>query len=682
MAGESRSRLKHRKRLLFLLGLGFLTSVLIIFRSAQFQIFKDPRLASLSKRQFHSRVLIRPRRGMIVDRNNEPLAVSLEVQSLAANPTKIKLKEIQIEKLARFLEISKKRLRNRLKSGKTFVWMKRHLSEIKVKNLARSGITDSQGQLKDGFWLVRESKRVYPNGRVAGQVLGQANIDLMGIDGLEYYFNDLLKGRITSIEATRDGLRRPTFIDAGKAKHVEDGKSLKLTLDSTLQFEVERILNEHRKRTQSKSGTVLIMDAESGEILVMANAPFFDPNTSKVNARLRRNRLVTDGYEPGSTMKPVLVAIALENGKKIDDVIWAGMGKTKIQGRWISEAEAKEQFGWINLERLIQVSSNVASAHLALELGQEKFLRHLKKLGLGNQTHVEFPGEISGWLPRKSKIPNITLANLGFGQGIMATRIQMARIYASFLNGGFLIRPKLVIDSKPQFNDSLTRVWSSTTSHSITQALTKVTQEGGTGTEAAVPGFTVAGKTGTAQTVDSETKRYSRERYITSFIGYPVNTEKKLVILTSLDHPKGNYYASATSAPLFRDVLVAVINRYGLKAKPELVQIQKDHILTSSAMRSLKDFLKKDQKNGIETGRKFQVEKLNDDERKINQSWIMPSLKGLSPREVTRVLRGHNFDLKLEGFGTVVSQAPEKGQLVNDGTEIYVELDATPLEGE
>ncbi len=666
----SREFRKKRSRMIAILSVCLIAVVFIFMRALHFQVFQDDRLLTLAKKQFQGRVLIRPRRGMIVDRNLEPLAISVEVQSLAANPKKIELSKISIKKLSKYLGVRQKKIKKLLKKNRSFVWIQRQISGKKIQLISNSGIVQPNGQLRKGFWLVKESKRIYPNGYVAGQILGQTNIDLVGVDGLEYQYNEYLKGKITSMKAIRDGLRRPTFIDAGEVKHIEDGKVLRLTLDAALQFEVERILSEYVKKTRSKSGSVLIMDSLSGEIFVMANVPFFDPNKKSGNINFRRNRLLTDGYEPGSTLKPILVASVLESGKKINDIIWGGMGRTKIQGHWISEAETKEKFGWMSYEKLIQVSSNVGAAHLALNHGQKKYLKTLRRLGFGKKTNIEFPGEISGWLPRKKILSQITLANIGFGQGIMATRIQMARVYASFLNGGWLVEPTLIVGEKIQQKNP-TRIWSTHTAQSIVQALRKVTQKGGTGTAAVLSGFEVAGKTGTAQTVDPKTKTYSRSRYISSFIGFPLNVDPKIVILATLDYPKGNYYASKTTAPLFKAVLEAAVNRFGMQAKPALVQIEKDHIRGTSAMRNLKAFLKASSSDVSLAKRQFEIYQSGNSS---SRTWKMPSLIGLTPREVARALKGFNFDLKIKGFGMVKKQTPKSGKKVSEGTSIMVEL--------
>ncbi len=671
-----------RNRLTTLLAVCLVIALAVVSRAVYIQVIRDARIEKLAKHQFKSKFLVRPRRGAILDRNGEALAINAEIQSLAANPSKIKNAKTLARLLSKATGIPYSRLSSRLQGKREFVWIKRHLSEDELNRLKKLGVIDPDGDLPQGLWIVKESKRVYPHGELAAHVLGDVNLDSEGLEGVELWANRDLQGKVVSVSAIKDALGRPTFIDAVAAQHIKDGEPVSLTLDAALQFSVEQELRNAVQKTGARSGTVIVMNASNGEILAMANEPTFNPNKKGNPASVRRNRALTDGYEPGSTMKAVLLAAALQKGMKLSDQLWGERGSMVLQGRRISEAEAHEKFEWISLKKMIQVSSNIGAAKLALKLGPDYYHDKLRTYGFGNRTGTGFPGEISGrLLPRKAWKP-LTLANIGFGQGLLVTPMQMTRIYASFLNGGWLVQPKLVRSQIKGFApEPPKRIFNGKVAEQVVEALKTVTQQEGTGIKAALEGYVVAGKTGTAQVVDPSTGRYSRSRYIPSFIGFAVGVEPKLVIFTALDEPKGVYYASETSAPLFRAVLNAAATRFSLPAasdprrtlaksqptpKPDRGKvILSDRITTSLAK--------------VLPAQGPQVEELprlewHRADPEGGLTWTMPSLKGLTAREVVRVLKGRDFKLQVLGEGVVKTQVPEEGKKLAEGGLIRIQL--------
>lgn len=638
---------------------------LIVVRAAYIQILSNPRLESMARRQYQTRSLIRPRRGMIQDRNGEPLAVNVETDSLAANPSKIKNKRMVARLLARSTDLPYSKLLQKLNEKREFIWIKRHLSDLQLRRFRKWRVMDSDGDMIDGLWLVKESERVYPHGQLASHVLGDVNVDSEGLEGVELWKNEALRGKVVSVSAIKDALGRPTFIDAVAAKNVQDGEPITLSIDASLQFEVEQELQAAIQRTGSRSGTVMVMNASTGEILAVANQPTFNPNEKGAPADRRRNRALTDGYEPGSTFKALLAAGVLSQGMKLSDQVWGEKGSFTIQGHKISEAEAKEKFEWVSLKKMIQVSSNVAAAKFAIKLGPDRFLKTIKSFGIGNRSGVGFPGEISGRIPAKKEWGPLTLANIGFGQGILVTPLQMIRAYAAFANGGWLVQPSLLKKADTQDSpEPPVRILTQKIADDVTEALEAVTNEGGTGTRAALPGYRIAGKTGTAQMVDPGTGKYSREKYVASFIGFPVGVEPKVVIFTSLSEPRGNYYAAETAVPLFREVLNSVANRLSLPIRTSPAQLLADHLkrdqikLTQAAMMVPVDL--KLQKSTPEKG--------------SSSGWVMPSLRGMTPREAMKVLYGHRFRLELQGSGVISSQFPEPGNNLAEGDMIRLFL--------
>ncbi len=640
----------------------------MISRAVWVQIVGDARLARMAKRQFDSKYLLRPRRGVIADRNSEPLAVNLEVKSLAVNPQKITNAKTLTRLLARALDLPAAKIAEKLASKREFAWLKRHLSEHELNRLTKAGVLDSSGDLIQGLWMVRENKRVYPHGELAAQILGDVDLDSEGLEGVELWQNQKLRGSNISVSGTKDALGRPTFLDTEAAKNLKDGDKIDLTLDSTLQFSVEQSLRQSIARTGSRAGTVMVMDSMSGEMLAIANYPGFDPNRKDSLVTSRRNRAVTDGYEPGSTVKPLLLAIAFQNGSKLTDQIYAEEGSFSVQGKKISEAEAHEKFGWITLKKLIQVSSNVGAAKLALKLGADKFYNGLVAFGLGGRSGLGFPGEIQGRIQPKKKWTPLTTANIGFGQGILVTPIQMLRAYAALSNGGFLVEPSLLRNSQEaEQKNPPKRILSTKTVQGVTEALLTVTTMGGTGVKASVDGYDIAGKTGTAQMVDPSSGKYSRSHYNASFIGYPVGTSEKVVIFVSLDSPRGVYYASETAAPLFREVFQAVATRLSMPAKqlPELTQQKTDET------EPVTDRIRWSLAKSLNSSSQLQWESSTKEGKSY---WKMPLLKGLSVREAFLLFRGHNFSFQVQGQGLVRTQIPEPGTKVSEGQTVRLQL--------
>ena len=683
---------KFKMRLSMLMFMCGMAAVMITFRAAFLQLFHQPKLESMARRQFISRSLIQPRRGSITDRNGEPLAISMESFSLAANPSKVENRRELARALSKSIGIPFRKILLRLtEENREFTWIKRHLTDGELRRFKKWGVIDSNGDLKDGLWMVKESNRAYPHKQLASHILGSVNVDSEGIEGVELWLNDRLRGKVVSVSAIKDALGRPTFIDANAARNIEDGESIPLTIDAALQFEVETELRNAVTRTGSRSGSVIVMNADNGEILAMANEPSFDPNEKVLTHDKRRNRAITDGYEPGSTLKAVVAATALNQGIKITDEVWGEKGTFILQKHRISEAEAHEKFEWVSLKKMLQVSSNIAAAKFALRIGAERFSRALHLFGFGTRTGVGFPGEIPGMLPPKKEWTPLTVANVGFGQGILVTPLQMTRAYAAILNGGVLVQPTLLKSPVGISDVKAPRIFQQRVSNEVLLALESVTQTGGTGTKAALPGYRVAGKTGTAQVVDSRTGTYSKEKYIASFIGFALGVEPKLVIYTALVEPKGGYYASETAAPLFREVLNSVANRCSLPVNLSLMKAtlasqgaQKEPALLEDLLR---DGGRESERKGdhLTTSQAVPERPLTDPLEAQELRWqldpqsghaglVMPSLRGLTPREALDRIQGHRFEVELVGAGVVLSQIPLAGKPVAEGDTIRLVL--------
>jgi cell division protein FtsI (penicillin-binding protein 3) len=691
-----------KSRFIFLMVLCLAGAGLLAGRAAWIQIGGDKRLENLSRRQFTTKFLVSPRRGSILDRNGEPLAINSETRSLAMNPQKIVHRKAVARLLAKALDLPQSHVLKRMDDRRGFAWIKRHLSEHEFEKLRTHHIIGPDGDLINGLWIVSESERVYPHNELAAHILGGTNLDSEGTEGIELLQNEKLRGKVISVSAVRDALGRPAFIDSKAAKDAQegrDGEPVTLTLDASLQYSVEEELRNAVRKANARGGSVIVMNAMNGEILAMANEPSFNPNIRGASPDRKRNRALTDGYEPGSTLKPALLAAALTNGMKLTDQVFGEHGKFKIGGRTISEATAHERFEWISLKKIIQVSSNVGAAKLALKLGADKYLAALHSYGFGTRTGIEFPGEINGRVPPRKAWTPITLANIGFGHGVLVTPIQMTRIYASFLNGGWLVQPTL-IKSKNGQPPEPHRIMSEKVTAQVIEALESTTQtkEGGTGGNAVLNGYRIAGKTGTAQKIDPETKRYSRSRYVASFIGFPLQVEPKIVIFASIDEPHGQYYGGEVAAPLFREVLNAVANRFSLPAPvgatlaetkqpaappADMIKSSQAAIAkavahqTALAALAAKSHTPKesDPQENLEAGAPLNPKlELASTATAARPAWKMPSLKGLTPREVVDALEGHSLNLEVKGVGLVRAQSPEPGQAIAEGDTVRLTL--------
>jgi cell division protein FtsI (penicillin-binding protein 3) len=654
-----------RIRLSLVIGVFALISVGMLVRSTWLQIIHDPKLERLARRQFQSRIEMKPRRGLIVDRTGEPLAINLETSSLAGNPQKILKSRSTAHLLSHALSMPPAVLKKRLDSKKSFAWFERHLSDERMEQLRKAGIIQPSGEMPEGLWIEKEMKRVYPHNELASSLIGSVNVDAEGIEGVELWRNTLLRGKSASIEAFKDAMGRPTQMTSSNVPKMEDGSIVELSIDASLQYAVEESLHQSLEATNADSGMVIVMDSSNGEILALAQAP--------QRLGVKKVRALTDGYEPGSTMKPLMLASAINKGVlKVTDQLHGQHGKLRLQGRVISEAEAHERFGMISMKKMIEVSSNIVAAEVALKMGAERTVQSLKEMGFGSRTGIGFPGEIPGWSPGNPKsIRPLTLATIGFGQSVMVTPLQMIRAYAAIANGGIMVEPTL-LKRKEKEEFKKIAVFKPGTAKDVTEALLGVTEgEKGTGKKARVDGYRIAGKTGTAQTVDPRTRKYSSSRHIASFIGFPVGVKQPIVILTLLDNPRGIYYAGATAAPLFANVLKNTVSRFSIPTTEKIAIPLVESTPTPSPKIE-------DDSQTIRTAISSAdiVEHSMESVKEVNRDHpVMPSLVGLTPQEAISALKPFLPQVQIHGFGLIKRQIPESGSQISEKVRVTLYLE-------
>lgn len=658
-------------RIKVLKGLFVVFALAIIGRAIHLQVLGDPRLARMAERQFSSKLTALPRRGFIFDRNGEGLAVSLKVRSLFFRPEVAK-KELPrqertriIFNVAKSLHMPIAQVASKMNSSKGFVWVKRQLSTHEEQSIRELGMLD----MGDALGLAEETKRFYPNRDLGSHVLGSVNVDGLGLEGLELFYDGILNGERVRIQSNKDAMGRKIFRDDKGLLAYKDGQSLVLTIDKAMQYEAEKALRNSIEAYQAKAGTIIVAEVSTGEILAMANYPTFNPNNTKgVPADFRRNRAITDTYEPGSTFKPFLVGYAIEKGKSPKTKVYCENGSFRVGGHKISEAEAKEKFEWLTYGEIIKYSSNVGAAKIALDLGPQKMAELMNRLAIGHRTEIDLPGEASGSVKLNELSMQVRLANTGFGHGFTVTPLQMLTYYLSIANGGTWIQPKLVKAILAEDPDSLEKgairyrlghrfdtlrvrkVFDSEIAKQLTSMLETVLEEKGTGVNAQLEEWPVAGKTGTAQKVDPDTHRYSRTKHIASFAGFAPSQSPKLVALVVIDEPQKHYYAGETAAPTFKEVMRSSLLREQVPPTDHHARIQQ------VANRSVIQNLGTDRPQKLSSAGPTP----NPSSLAVNEHHQirLPDLKGLTVRETLRALGEQPLDVEIIGSGILKEQIP------------------------
>ncbi|MCH7778641.1 MAG: penicillin-binding protein 2 [Gemmatimonadetes bacterium] len=412
-----------------------------------------------------------------------------------------------------------------------------------------------------GVGFIAETKRYYPKRKLAASTLGFVGLDNQGLAGIEHFHHAVLKGRVQRTVLEKDARGRFLWTTAN-AQDLNPGKQdVVLALDEVIQFIAERELNRQVKEYRAKSGLAIVMDPFSGAVYAMASAPEFNPNNyAAYPPHIWRNDAVASAFEPGSIFKPIVAAASLEEGLAgPDDIFFCENGSYQIGKSRISEA-SNHQFGWLTLRSIIAKSSNIGAIKIAQRLGNRRFYDYIRKFGFGRRLGVDLPGEASGTLRSIRQWSGLSLASISFGHEISVTPIQMVSAIAAIANGGVLIRPRLtqailkngVLDRTFE-PEALQTVLSEETSRQMINILKSVVKTG-TGAKAAIPGFEVAGKTGTAQKIDPKTQTYSKTKYLASFVGFVPADAPRLVILVMIDEPQKTYWGGEVAAPVFQRI--------------------------------------------------------------------------------------------------------------------------------
>jgi cell division protein FtsI (penicillin-binding protein 3) len=649
---------KWKRLRAFLLGAALLALFgVVLLRAAKVQLLDRSRLARLQRDQTRRELEWAPRRGMIVDRRGEPLAVTQDVDSVFADPSAFetpRARQVAAVRIAGALRLDRARILEKLaQPDRRFVWIKRRIDEASARRV--------RGLALDGIELVKEPKRFYPQRDLAGHVLGFVGEE-SGQEGLERELDQHLRGRSVQVQATRDA--RGTMVLEHGAPDPADltGATVTLTLDTAIQLAAERELARAVKASGAIGGWAVVLDVNSGAVLALAGNPAFDANKPGRDPMVWRDRAVQDQLEPGSTIKSFVLARALEEGVvQPDELLYCEHGVWAHAGRKIHDTHPVD---WATPAAILRESSNICAAKIGEKLGRQRLIEGLRAFGFGERTGVGLPGEARGVLADPRRMPQIALSTTAFGQGMSATAMQTVVAMAAIANGGVLLRPFVVqkvvaADGTTLLSrgrEEVRRVLKEDTARELTAMLEEVVEKG-TGTRAALLGHRVAGKTGTAQKVDPIRGGYSDKR-LASFLGFAPADASRIAILVVIDEPegKGAEVAGGTvAAPAWGAIAHEALRQ--LDVMPEQVKETAPLLLSSVASGAADEAAYERAEPPIQPGRAR-----------------VPDVSGLGARSAMRRLAQSSLEPELRGSGRAVAQSPRAGAIVKRGARVKVTL--------
>jgi cell division protein FtsI (penicillin-binding protein 3) len=640
-------------------------------RGAHLSVF-DRRGAERGDAQSLRTLTLPPERGHIVDRHGSELALSVDAPSVYAVPVQLEDARAAARKLGAILDLDTRELATRLERGGGFQFLARWVTAEQAARVNALGLA--------GVGVIREPRRTYPHRTLAARAVGFANIDGRGVRGIEQQEDDWLRGTTRRLPVERDGSGRLMLVEGGITWGTAGG-DVAVTLDSALQADAERALEEAIEITGARGGVVVSMDPHSGEIYTLAESPTFDPNHFRnLDYGSTRSPAFLDSVEPGSALKPFLIAAALENdaiapGQLID----CGDGTFRIPGKTIRDARAH---GELDAAGILRVSSNIGAVRVAIELGRSRHFEMLRRFGFGATTRSQFPDEAAGVLRPWRRWRPVDHATIAFGQGVSVTSIQLAAATAVLANGGEWVRPRLVAARRaangpwqPTRRAAVRRVLSRDTANTVLAMLENVVEPSGTGTRAALNGVRVAGKTGTAQKFDAESGSYSDDRFRAWFIGAVPADAPRLVIVTGLDEPQRPLHTGGgAAAPLFARVAARQLAHFGIHS-----ELPARSAPTRTAARAPAPEKRVETRpvaaRPPQSAPAARVESAPESPPTIaslNGRILLPNLLGLTPNEVIEITESYGLQVKLTGTGRAVGQYPPAGSVVIDRGEVIL----------
>ncbi len=548
----------------------------ICAKAAYLQIMQRSWLSKKATHQVTASMDRRGKRGTIFDANLREMAVSVDVDSVAAYPSRISDPSGAARALASALSTSRKKIYRKLRLDRPFVWIKRQADPKEASAIEKLDLP--------GIDFIPEHKRFYPNTSLAAQLLGFAGVDGNGLEGLEYAYNSELEGKSQQTTVLRDALGR-SFDTPQGAQGVREGHNLVLTIDQGIQFLAEDTLADTVRKSSAASGIAVVMAPDTGAVLALAHYPFFNPNAfDHFDRNAWRNRAITDPYEPGSTMKIFTAAAALESGRVTpDSVVFCENGRYRVGRHVIHDVSPHE---WLSLADVLRVSSNIGAAKVGELIGAEQLYTTLRRFGFGEKTGIDSPGESPGTLSPWQRWSKLDQCAIAFGQGISVTAVQLAAAAAAIANGGVLMRP-YVVQAVTDRNGRLVRrhepsavrrAVSPETARQVRSMMDRVVSEDGSGALAALDDYNCGGKTGTAQKADSRGS-YAENRFVASFVGFAPAEKPKIVVLVVIDEPKKSHYGGVVAAPAFKRIAEETLHYLNVPPGKEKgrLQVSADH---------------------------------------------------------------------------------------------------------
>jgi cell division protein FtsI (penicillin-binding protein 3) len=548
----------------------------LIWRVLDLQVINNEFLKGQGNARVLRQLEVTAHRGMITDRNGYPLAISTPVSSIWIDPKEFEADNKKIYQFAKLLKLNSQYIKNKIKkrANKEFVYIKRRISPDLAQQILDMNIK--------GIHAQREYRRYYPDGEIFGHVLGFTDVDDNGQEGMELAYNEWLSGQSGSKRVVKDRLGQIIAIEEQIAAP-QPGNDLSLSLDRRVQYLAYKVLKETVQQHKAKSGSIVVLDIETGEVIAMANQPGFNPNRLQDRkSKLYRNRAITDLFEPGSTMKPISIAAALSSGRYNPDTkVETGDGWFMIKGKTIKDTHA---YGMIDVSTVLQKSSNVGTSKIALSLPKSLLWDTYYSFGFGSDTGSGFPGESSGRLVRPRRVSKIEQATLSFGYGMSVTNLQLTNAYSTIARLGKKIPVSFLSqnDSDKHLDENLNASVQQQTVQLSPRSLVQVgkmmesvVKQGGTAPQASVSGYTVAGKTGTVKKA-SRQGGYTRKKYSAVFAGYAPASKPKLAIVVMIDEPdNGDYYGGLVAAPVFSKVMAGALRLFNIDpddiSEPDIV---------------------------------------------------------------------------------------------------------------
>lgn len=658
---EQKKDMKMRKRILKCFTGLLIFSLVLTVRLVCLQTVQSADLTERVDAQSEADRKIQSPRGMILDRDGKVLAISEVAKSLYADPTmmqsdtdgKGKTPAEAAELLAPYLRIKQDEIEERLSRDTSFVWLDRTMDDDKYQAL-KSVIADKHIK---GLRFVDENRRYYPNGTLAAQLIGFVGDNDHGLDGIEMVLDDDIRGDTQKLRLTTDSNNVPIFDSALEKVLPDKEKSVRLTIDSTIQYIAEKGLDDIMKNNKPEGAAIIIMNPKTGEILAMASRPNFDPNDyGKANKEAYKNRAVVNLYEPGSTFKSLMASAALDAGTWTESKTYKDVGYVQVDDRVISNWD-DSGMGTVTLKEILKFSINTGMVAIGLNTGGKILTSYAEKYGFGKQTGIELPGEGEGILFNPDEMSNINTATMAIGQGIAVTPLQMVQAFGAVANHGTMMKPFVIkeIDNpdgsvfKKTEPQEVGQPISAEVSRIISTIMADEINSGG-GLNAKIDGYNFCGKTGTAQRLNSEGTGYAEGQYIGSFVGFGPLEDPEYVVLIVVDNPSGVYYGAQVAAPIFKMMMTDIVRIKGIRPASAAAA-------NATVLKSLPAAASRAPLPPVDV---------------TGDTVLLPSFIGYDSREVNEWLNAAGLGFIPNGTGLATYQVPAAGTYVDAGSNVTV----------